>query len=152
MRAYEAGAVAGLIGGAVMSLAMWLGRRAGLLEKTLAEDTEDWLDRHFHTRAAIGDRGTTALELGNHLAGSAGFGLGYEALRPALGGTPPVLAGALYGAGLYALAIGGVAPLLGITQGEQNAPAPVVAQRLGMHILYGVVTALAFEGLSRRHH
>ncbi len=63
---------------------------------------------------------------------------------------PGVLLGSLYGAGLYAVNIAGVAPLFGITQAGQNAPAPVRAQRLGMHLLYGVVTALVTDRLVRR--
>jgi len=52
------------------------------------------------------------------------------------------------GAGLYAVNIAGIAPVLGITQGERNAPNPVRAQRLGMHVLFGIVTALVADGLS----
>lgn len=63
-----------------------------------------------------------------------------------------ILLGTLYGAGLYAVNIAGIAPLLGMTQGERNAPMDVRAQRLGMHVLYGVVTALVADGLSGRRH
>ena len=48
--------VGGLAAGAAMSLAMAIGRRAGALHKTLAEDAEDWLDRVLGTRRRIGHR------------------------------------------------------------------------------------------------
>jgi hypothetical protein len=150
MRPLNAGVAGGLAGGVAMSLAMTLGRKTGFLHKTLAEDSEDWLDRVAGTRRRIGQGGTAALEQANHMAAAAGFGLGYGALRPNLPGVPTVVLGLLYGAGLYVVNIAGVAPLLGITQGEQNAPASLRAERLGLHLLYGVVTALVADDLGAR--
>lgn len=150
MRATSAGVIGGLTAGVAMSLAMIFGRRAGVLDKTLAEHSEDWLDRTMGTRRRIGEGGTAAVEEANHMAAAATFGFGYGALRGCLPRVPGVLLGALYGAGLYAVNIAGAAPLLGITRGEQNAPAPVRAQRFGMHVLFGVVAALVTDGLVGR--
>lgn len=43
-----------------------------------------------------------------------------------------------------------IAPVLGITEGEQNVGGRVRTERLGLHVLYGFVTALVTEALSRR--
>jgi hypothetical protein len=132
-----------------MTLAMSAARRAGLLHKTLAEEAEDWLDRTAATRRRLGRGGTTALEQTFHLAAAAGFGLGYGLLRSRFPRTPGLVLGGAYGAALYAVNIAGVAPVLGMTQGEAKAPVPVRLERLGLHLLYGAVTALAVDGLAR---
>lgn len=144
------GMVAGLAGGIATALAMSLGRRAGILQKTLAEESEDWLDRKADTRRHLGRTGTTALEQANHLVAAAAFGRGYLMLRQRLPSVPTLPLGLAFGAGLYAVNIVGIAPLTGITQGEQNAPPQTVAQRLAMHLLFGVVTAGVADALRSR--
>lgn len=94
MRPMSAGVAGGLAAGLAMDFAMVLGRRAGLLHKTLAEESEDWLDRTASTRRRIGEGGTEAVEQVNHFAASAAFGLGYGALRSRLPRLPGVLLGA----------------------------------------------------------
>jgi len=148
MRRATAGIIGGLAAGVAVSLAMDLGRRAGVLHKVLAEDAEDWLDRAANTRARIGEGGTRAMEQANHMAAAAAFGIGYAWLRERLPALPAWGLGALYGAGLYVINIAGIAPLIGLTEGERNAPAPVRAERLGLHVLYGVLTAVVADGLA----
>jgi hypothetical protein len=150
MSSKQAGAIGGLAAGLVMSLAMVVGRRSGVLHKTLAEDAEDWLDRVVDARRVLGQGGTTALEQANHMAASVAFGLGYSLLSERLSGLPAPMLGTLYGAGLYAMNIVGIAPLLGMTEGERNAPGPLRAERLSLHLLYGMLTALIAERLSER--
>jgi hypothetical protein len=50
MRRANAGIMGGLAAGLALSLVMDLGRRAGVLHKTLAENAEDWVDRAADTR------------------------------------------------------------------------------------------------------
>jgi hypothetical protein len=149
MRPYLAGAIGGLIGGVVVSAVMIGGRQSGLLHKTLGEHTEDWMDRKMNARHLLGDAGTTVVEQINHLAASSAFGAGYGASLEALPHQAPLKSGAIFGAGLYTTAIGGIAPLLGITRGEHREPPAVVAQRLGLHVLFGVVTAYATDALMK---
>jgi hypothetical protein len=132
-----------------MSGVMGLGRRSGFLHRTLAEHAENWLDDNFAMRHRIGSVGVTIAEQSNHLAASAVFGAVYGAARPYLD-VPPLVAGALFGAGLYATNIVGVAPLIGLTRGEDREPYGVVVQRFGMHVFFGVVTAVATEALITR--
>lgn len=148
MRPYLAGAIGGLIGGIVVSAVMIGGRQAGLLNKTLGEHTEDWMDRKADARHYLGETGTTVVEQLNHLAASAAFGAGYGASLPTLP-DQPLRNGAIFGAGLYTTAIGGIAPLIGITRGEHKEPPAVIAQRLGLHVLFGVVTSYATDAILR---
>ena len=148
MRGPTAGIIGGLAAGLAMSLAMEFGRRAGLLHKTLAENAEDWLDRAADTRAQIGEGGTRTMEQANHMAAAAAFGFGYSFVRERVPAVPAWVLGTLFGVGLYVINIAGIAPLIGLTEGEQNAPAPVRAERLGLHVLYGVLTAIVADELA----
>lgn len=148
MNKVRAGIIGGLAAGLATSLLMALGRRSGLLHQTLAEDAEDWLDRTAASRHHLGEGGTRALEQASHLTTAAGFGAGYTLLRDQVPALPAWLLGALYGSGLYAVNIAGIAPLIHLTEGELKAPAPLRAERLGLHLFYGVATAVIAEGLS----
>jgi hypothetical protein len=118
MRTNTAGALGGLVAGLIVSGIMVFGRDAGLLEKTLAEDAQDWLHDTFKARDWAGEDGTEFLEQVNHLAASAAFGWVFGVTRPLTRVVPPVVAGGLFGAGIYAVAIGRVAPLIGLTRPE----------------------------------
>ncbi|MCK8782847.1 hypothetical protein M0638_00445 [Roseomonas sp. NAR14] len=120
MQHWKASALGGLLGGLAMSLAL------------------------------PGRRGVTPVEEAGHLAASAGFGLAYGLLRRELPPASPLVLGSLYGAGLYAANLASGTPLLGLAEGRrgETAPAPpVMAERLGLHMLYGIVTALAADEL-----
>ena len=112
MRTRLAGALGGAVGAAIMSGAMLLGRRYGLLHETLSERSEHWLDETFDVQRIVGPGATTALEQASHVASGIAFGAAYAAAKPRID-LPPVAAGALYGAALYALNIVGVAPAIG---------------------------------------
>jgi len=148
MRAAIAGMFGGVAAGLAVSLAMSLGRRAGVLHKTLAEHAEDWLDRAANTSSHIGQSGTWTLEQGNHIAASAAFGFGYGLVHERGPDVPAWLLGAIYGSGLYVIYIVGMAPLIQLTEGEQNVPAPVRAERFGLHLLYGIVTGIVTDRLA----
>jgi hypothetical protein len=146
-----AGALGGLAAGLLVSGAMALGRRARLLHQTLAEHAEDWLDSTFELRRRIGRPGVRMVEQTNHLLASAAFGAAYGIARGRFE-MPPVMAGTLYGAGLYVVNIVCIAPLIGLTRGEIREPQGVVVQRLAIHVAFGVATSVATEMLidSRR--
>ncbi len=150
MRNSTAGLLGGVAAGMVVSGVMTFGRDLGLLQHSLADAAEDWLDARFDTRAKVGEEGTQALETLNHLLVSGLFGAVFGLLRPATKAVPPLAAGALFGAGLYAVAIVKVAPTIGLTRGENREPDEVQAQRLGIHVLFGVLTALATDAMIDR--
>ena len=141
------GIVGGLVAGLATTLLMQLGRRSGAMSRTLDRDAVDWLDRNTGSREVIGDTGTSAVEFANHMAASALFGAGYAELERVTPDIDPALRGALLGAGLYAVNIAGIAPLIGLTEGEIDAGPRKAAERLGVHLVFGVVTALVAEQL-----
>jgi hypothetical protein len=145
MEKYKAAVVGGLVAGVVTTLVMNVGRKTGLLTKTLDRDAVDWIDRVSDSRAVIGDAGTSAVEFVNHLGASAAFAAAVPVLRQAA----PSL-GALYGTALYAVNIGAIAPVLGITEGEIEAGPRKAGERWAIHVLQAVITAVVAERLASR--
>jgi hypothetical protein len=141
--------VGGVAAGLLTTVVMVAGRKSGLLGKTLDRDSVDWIDRNTGSRAVIGDTGTSAVELGNHLAASAAFGLGYAELRARVPASIPSAAlAAAYGTALYVVNIAGIAPLLGITDGEAAAGPRRAAERWFVHLVQTVATGLIAERLA----
>jgi uncharacterized membrane protein YagU involved in acid resistance len=127
---------------------MFAGRKSGVLTKTLDRDAVDWIDEKTGSRAVIGDSGTSVVEFVNHLGASAAFGVGYAKIQDLAPSVPPAALGALYGTALYAVNIGAIAPVLGITQGEIKAGPRKAGERWAIHVLQAVVTAVVAERLS----
>ena len=150
MESGKAAIIGGLIAGLVTTGVMIAGRKSGLLGKTLDRDSVDWIDRNTGSRQLIGDTGTSLVEFANHLGASAAFGYGYSRLRKAAPGVPGPILGAGYGTVLYLVNIAGIAPLLGITEGERRAGPRKAAERWGVHVLQTVVTAIVADRLSSR--
>lgn len=152
MKTTTAGAIGGLVAGAVTAGIMMIGRDAGWLQKTLVHDSQDWLDRTFHTRDAFGEEGTELIEQVGRYAASAGFGSTYGGLRAYVPFLPGILAGTLFGAGIYAVGVAGVLPELGITEGERNAPPGVATQRFAIHLAFGAILGVVTDALRDRPH
>jgi len=150
MQAGKASIIGGLIAGLVTTGVMIAGRKSGLLGKTLDRDAVDWIDRNTGSRDIIGDTGTSLVEFANHLGASAAFGYGYSQLRRAAPDVPAPLLGAGYGTLLYLVNIAGIAPLLGITEGERRAGLRKATERWGLHLLQTIVTAVLADRLASR--
>ncbi len=126
---------------------MFAGRKTGVLTKTLDRDAVDWIDDKTGSRALIGDTGTSVVEFANHLGASAAFAAALPKLRELAPSLSPVALGTLYGTALYAINIGAIAPLLGITEGEVEAGPRKATERWAVHVIQAVVTALVAERL-----
>jgi hypothetical protein len=148
MQRQTAAMVGGLIAGVVTTAVMVAGRKSGVLTKTLDRDAVDWIDEKTGSRAVIGDTGTSVVEFANHLGASAAFGAGFSKIRDLAPSVSPVVLGALYGTALYAVNIGAIAPVLGITQGEIQAGPRKAGERWAIHVLQAVVTAVVAERLT----
>ncbi|QOL50352.1 hypothetical protein [Massilia litorea] len=148
MQRQIAAMVGGVIAGVVTSAVMFAGRKSGVLTKTLDRDAVDWIDDKTGSRAVIGDTGTSVVEFVNHLGASAAFGAGYAKIQDLAPSVSPVALGALYGTALYAVNIGAIAPVLGITQGEIKAGPRKAGERWAIHVLQAVVTAVVADRLS----
>ena len=148
MNRRNAAIAGGVIAGIVTTAAMWAGRRSGVLGKTLDRDAVDWIDRTTGARAVVGDAGTSSIEFVNHLGASAAFGGLYEQVRRWGPNVPPAALGVAFGTALYAVNIAGIAPLLGITEGEVEAGARKASERWALHVLQSVVTAVVADYLT----
>ncbi len=150
MQRYAAAMTGGLIAGVLTTAVMVAGRKSGVLGKTLDRDAVDWIDDLTGSRKVIGDTGTSIVEFANHLGASAAFALAIPKLRDAAPSLPPAAVGALYGTALYAVNIGCIAPLLGITEGEKKAGPRKAGERWMVHVVQAVATALLAERLASR--
>ncbi len=150
MEKHKAAMLGGLVAGVVTTVFMVAGRKSGLLTKTLDRDAVDWIDRMTGSRDVIGDAGTSVVEFANHLGASAAFGAALPTLRKWAPDLSPVALGTLYGSALYAVNIGAIAPVLGITEGEVQAGPRKATERWAVHVLQAVVTALVAERLERQ--
>lgn len=150
MQKYKAAMLGGLVAGLVTTAFMVAGRKSGLLTKTLDRDAVDWIDRMTGAREIIGDTGTSVVEFANHLGASVAFGAALPKLREWAPDLSPATVGVLYGTALYAVNIGGIAPVLGITKGEVKAGPRKASERWAVHVLQAVVTALVAERLERQ--
>lgn len=150
MQKYQAAIAGGLMAGLLTTAVMVAGRKSGLLTKTLDRDAVDWIDDVTGSRAVIGDAGTSAVEFANHLGASAAFAAALPALRELAPSLSPVALGTLYGTALYAVNIGCIAPLLGITEGEVQAGPRKAAERWAIHVMQAVVSAVVAEQLTSR--
>jgi len=148
MERYKAAVVGGLIAGVVTTAVMVAGRKSGLMGKTLDRDAVDWIDDLTGSRAMIGDTGTSVVEFANHLGASAAFAAALPKLRELLPSLSPVALGTLYGTALYAVNIGCIAPVLGITEGEVEAGPRKATERWAVHVIQAVVSALLAERLA----
>ena len=149
MRSATAGAIGGLVAGAVVAGVQWVGKDAGVLKDNLSKTTQDWLQDAFGARDRLGDDGLMLLEEVGHYGASVGLGTVYGAVRPYLP-VPGVFSGALFGAAVYAVAVAGVLPELGITEGERKAAKGVPTERFGVHVLYGAIIGLVADALNDR--
>ena len=151
MQKYQAAIAGGLVAGLLTTAVMVAGRKSGMLTKTLDRDAVDWIDDLTGSRAVIGDAGTSAVEFANHLGASAAFAAALPALRELAPSLSPVALGTLYGTALYAVNIGCIAPLLGITEGEVQAGPRKAAERWAIHVIQAVVSAVVAEQLTSEH-
>ena len=147
MQRLQAAIAGGVIAGLLTTAVMVAGRKSGALTKTLDRDAVDWIDDVTGSRAVIGDTGTSIVEFVNHLGASAAFAAAIPTLRELAPSLSPVTLGALYGTALYAVNIGGIAPILGITEGEFKAGPRKAAERWAIHVLQAVASTLIAERL-----
>jgi hypothetical protein len=150
MRPLPAAIIGGLAAGVITTVVMTAGRKTGVLGKTLDRDAVDWIDDVTGSRAVIGDAGTSAVEFANHLAASAAFAAAWPTLRRLAPDVPVGVLATGYGTALYAVNIAGIAPILGITEGEREAGLRQATERWLVHIVQTVATALIAEQLTHQ--
>jgi hypothetical protein len=148
------GIVRGLLGAAAgtacMSVLRMAARRTGLIDLTPPQATK--------SRLAAWTGLEPASQAGHHLADAAvhlAVGLGGGAVYGAALGArsrPSLLGGLLFGAGVWTIAFGVLAPWLGVSRSPRRSTAAENAVNLAAHLLYGVSTALVAGELAEQAH
>ncbi len=149
------GALAGVAGGLAMSVLS-----QGLAPKMLPDDMRpdefvprqvvEWAERAAGAPDALSDAKEGVAAMGAHLGYSALLGAGYGLLRSYVPAPPTPVAGALYGVATWAFGFEGLLPALGVrppttAHPPKRWPAPIMG-----HVVFGVVTALAYEAAQNR--
>jgi hypothetical protein len=138
-----AGAAGGLAGGAVMTVAMSGGRKAGILQAPLPLKVERWGRRRLAVSAPSPEH-EHLLAQTIHLSYSLFLGVGYGLVQHARA-LPALPSGPLYGLLVYAANIAGALPALGVISPPADMARTKVARQVMMHVVFGSATALVFE-------
>ena len=134
--------LAGIAADAVVTGLMVVGERTGLFYKTLARDSEDWLDRKTKIRAAAGTRGTAILERLLQAAFSAAAGYGFERLQRRIRSVPAPGLGLVCGGLLGIVNSYRLGPLQRSISHPSCARWQHLAQRMGLHLTFGAILGL----------
>lgn len=153
MRRFVAGAMGGTVAGVLLSAWFLMLERASGKPSVLIElgrKTAAGLGSPYRYNPAKAAPEEQMMSHGGHLALSAAMGAAYPAVRslPGFGGTT---GGLLFGAAFYPLLWGLLGPSLGLTRTPREEGAATVAQRIGVHALFGLVTALVTNAASPTH-
>ncbi len=138
-----AGGAGGLAGGAIMTVAMTGGRKAGILQAPVPLKVERWGRRRLAVSAPSPER-EHLLAQTIHLSYSVSLGVGYALVQHARA-LPALPSGPLYGLFVYAANIAGALPVLGVISSPADMARTKVARQVMMHVVFGSATALVFE-------
>ena len=144
------GAVAGVLGGAAMMMAMKLGQQALLPEGEQMEPPPKKLVETLAERQGVelSDNQAMAAGMGVHMGHSALWGAIYGAVQSRLH-PPDALHGLLLGGLVYATNFPefGLLPKLGVLPPPTQQPLEKAALPVGAHVVFGLATAAAFAAL-----
>ncbi|CAN5484517.1 hypothetical protein BH24GEM3_BH24GEM3_24110 [soil metagenome] len=144
------GAVAGVLGGAAMMMAMKLGQQALLPEGEQMEPPPKKLVETLAERQGVelSDTQAMAAGMGVHLGYSALWGAIYGAVQSRLH-PPDALHGLLLGGLVYASSFPefGLLPKLGVLPPPTQQSLEKAALPVGAHLVFGLATAAAFAAL-----
>ena len=147
------GALAGLTGTGMMTLAIAAARAAGLLRTPPpAEITARAQEKAADTMGARPRAAGPPFEAGwlaAHFAYGAACGVGYALIRP-LVPAPPVGIGLAYGGAVWGLSYLGLMPALGLYPWPDDDSRSRMAATIAAHAVFGVATAEAERRLAAR--
>jgi hypothetical protein len=147
MNRYLAGGVAGVIATAVMTVAITLGKRAGLLHIPPPEQVTTSVTNKAQPGAEAPAPGFTPGSLLAHHAFGAAGGVGYVVARRFLPDSPP-LAGLAWAGLIWVTAYAGVLPALKLYPWPDQDRASRMAVMIGAHAVHGAVLAEAEKRLA----
>lgn len=152
------GAVAGLVGTAVLSVTMQYGPQLmeslGFVPSQANQGDGEEPTAKLAEKVAEGVLDTSIEEDTKQIAGQAihwGYGAGWGAFYGIAQSSlrmPHFLHGTLFGA-LVAIVASTLVPAMGLTPPPSQQPTPISVMQLVQHLIYGWVTALVFGWLAR---
>ena len=149
MESLARGALAGLVGTALMTAAMLPLKKASMSPGTVPprQITDNLLNK-LGLRDYLSPPAFEANWMALHFGYGTVSGVPFALVRKALGGERPFLAGAAFGMVLWAAGYCGWLPLTGLYPPPTRLPRrKVVAELIGTHLVYGVSTAQAHMAL-----
>lgn len=146
------GALAGVAGGLAMTVMV-----QKVAPKVLPEEMRpdgfapkkavEWTEEETGHSEALSEGQEMKAAMVGHLGYSAAAGAVYGLAREEVRSVPTPLAGAALGLALWVLSFEGWMPAVGIMERTTEKPMMKWPAPIMGHVLFGVVTALAFEGL-----
>ncbi len=149
MNSLTSGAVAGLAGTTVMTGAMFLTKKAGMVPgklepKEIAENSEEKLGVRDYLPEPAFEASWVMLHFGYGTLSGVAYAL---AQKMALDLERPVLVGPLFGVLLWAFGYCGWLPVLGLYPPPTQVPKRKAAANILTHVVYGTATAVAHRVL-----
>lgn len=147
------GAIAGMAGGAVMTLMI---RKAApkIMPPSMRPDefapqkAVEWAERAVGRPDMLDEPTEMKAAMGTHLGYSALAGAVYGLVRPSTSDLPTPVAGAAFGMSVWALSFEGWMPAVGIMERTTDKPVTKWPAPIMGHMVYGITTAVAYEVLA----
>lgn len=148
------GALAGVAGGLAMTLMVQKVAPRVLPEEMRPDGfapkkAVEWTEEETGRPEALSEGQEMKVAMVGHLGYSAAAGAVYGLAREEVRSVPTPLAGAALGLALWVLSFEGWMPAVGIMERTTEKPMKKWPAPIMGHVLFGVVTALAFAGLER---
>jgi uncharacterized membrane protein YagU involved in acid resistance len=149
MKSLARGALAGVVGTALMTAVMFPLKQASMSPGKVAPRriTENLLNR-VGARDRLSSPAFEASWVALHFGYGTASGVAYALAQKAIGRDRPVVEGLVFGTALWAAGYCGWLPLAGLYPPPARLPRrKVVAELIGSHLVYGVSTARAHRAL-----
>ncbi|AFZ69289.1 DUF6789 family protein [Deinococcus peraridilitoris] len=151
------GALAGAAGTVVMTMLMRVvGPKVAPKEmrpdEFVPKKVVEWMERQAGRPDALNENQELKASYGVHFGYGSSIGALYGSLRNRLPGLPAPLAGALFGLAVWGVNFEGVMPATGMDKAATQKPPRKWPMPIIAHLVYGVVSALAYERPDRASH
>lgn len=140
------GAVAGALATVPMTAVMGLGQLAGWMVTPPPKQVTAAAQQETGVRNELGQPAFTVSWLGAHVAFGAASGILFSVVRSRLP-SPPVLAGTVYGVGLWVTAYGALLPALGLYPSLADDSHGRAGVMLAAHEVFGAALSAVYSRL-----
>ncbi|MGI8551140.1 MAG: DUF6789 family protein [Dehalococcoidia bacterium] len=143
------GSFAGFAGTGLMTVVMAAERQAHLFRRPAPAEVTEQAEKKLNLRQHLSEPAFQASWLGAHFGFGISFGAGYALVRPLLPDSP-ILAGLIWGGGIWATSYLGVLPALGLHPSPDDDSRSRTAVMIATHAIYGITTAIVERRLAPR--